>query len=486
MHARNYVIYLVLLIVFTPVLSFAQLPDTMELDQFLQLARQRNIDVDAAKLDRNQADLEYRIFQASLRPGLIARANLPNYARTSREVLQPDGNIAFQTVSNNNSALGLTLSQNITQTGGTVFVRSDIQRFDDFQTDATLYNGVPIRIGIFQPLFGFNSFKWEKQLAPLRLEEANKKYISDLEDVNTEATRLFFNLLIARLNLNIADSNFSNNQSLFEIAEERHALGKISDSDLLQLKVSLLNSQRSQKGAQQSVRLASSDIYAYLGLNYDGRLLGARAPEASTTTTVDFEEALQKALATRFEQDSYERMQLEANREIARVKGTGGLQADLSASFGLTRSAMQLGEVYQSPQDEQFAQITLSVPILDWGEQKSRVAIAIAQKEYTDRLINQEQARFRTEIQQAVDQFNSIQVELELASSLQDVAKERFEIARQSFVLGAISITELTIAQQEKDQALRSYVSVLSQYWNSYYLLRALTLYDFKSNNNIR
>ncbi len=478
--------YIVLILFFIPLKGSAQLPDTLELEEFLALARQRNINVDAAKLDRSRADLDYQLVQANLKPRLVANANLPNYVRTSREVLQPDGNIAFQRVSNNNSALGVTLSQNIAQTGGTVFVRSDLQRFDDFQTDATLYNGVPIRIGIFQPLFGFNDLKWDKRLAPLRLQEANKKYISDLENINTLATQLFFDLLIARMNLNIANSNFSNNQSLFEIAEERHALGKISDSDLLQLKVSLLNSQRNQKSAQQSVRFASSIIYTFLGMNYDGTLLGADTPEASATTTVDVKEALDKAMATRFEQDSYVRMQAEADREIARVKGTGGLQADLSASFGLTRAAMQLGDIYDSPQDEQFAQVTLSVPILDWGEQKSRVAIAKAQKDYTARFVNQEQSRFRTEIQQAVDQFNSIQQELELAKMLQEVAQERFGIARESFVLGAISITELTIAQQEKDQALRSYIFVLSQYWNSYYQLRALTLYDFKSNNNIK
>ena len=279
--------------------SKAQLADTLSLNQLIQLSRQQNISVYESKVNLQIAELDYLLTQIDAKPTLSGRANLPNYSRTSLSVLQPNGSILFQQINNNNSAVGLSLSQNIIGTGGTVFAQTDLQRFDDFEDNSTLYNGIPIRVGIIQPIFGFNEFKWNRTLAPVRMREANKQYIADLESVNGEATRLFFNLLIAGINLEIATANFSNNQSLFEIAEERYKLGKISDSDVLQLKVSLLSAQRNQKNAQQAVRLASSNIYTFLGVPYNGGMLQTRTPETDEKILVDFDKAVYQARSVR-------------------------------------------------------------------------------------------------------------------------------------------------------------------------------------------
>ncbi|MEO0339858.1 MAG: TolC family protein, partial [Bacteroidota bacterium] len=465
--------------------SKAQLNDTLSLNQLIQLSRQQNISVYESKVNLQIAELDYLLTKIDAKPTLNGRANLPNYSRTSLSVLQPNGSILFQQINNNNSAIGLSLSQNIIGTGGTFFAQTDLQRFDDFEDNSTLYNGIPIRVGIIQPIFGFNEFKWNRTLAPVRLREANKQYIADLESVNGEATRLFFNLLIAGINLEIATANFSNNQSLFEIAEERFKLGKISNSDVLQLKVSLLSAQRNQKNAQQAVRLASSNIYAFLGVSYNGGMLQTRTPEMDEKILVDFDKAVEQARSNRPEVDGFQRQILEADQEIAATRGTGGVQADLTASFGLVRAGTQIGDIYQSPQDEQLVQMNVRVPIIDWGRQKNQVKLAKAQKAYTQQLVTQQNQEFNTQIRQVVDQFQTVQEELELAESLKEVAQERFNIAKESFVLGAISTTELSIAQQEKDQALRTYILVLRQYWQSYYQLRALTLYDFQRNEKI-
>lgn len=44
----------------------------------------------------------------------------------------------------------------------------------------------------------------------------------------------------------------------------------------------------------------------------------------------------------------------------------------------------------------------------------------------------------------------------------------------------------LYLAPQEKDQALQSYVQSLRGYWNAYYRLRRVTLYDFERGSQIR
>ena len=45
---------------------------------------------------------------------------------------------------------------------------------------------------------------------------------------------------------------------------------------------------------------------------------------------------------------------------------------------------------------------------------------------------------------------------------------------------GNVTITDLNIAQQEKDQNRRAYIQSLRDYWTAFYEMRQLTLYDFE------
>jgi hypothetical protein len=59
------------------------------------------------------------------------------------------------------------------------------------------------------------------------------------------------------------------------------------------------------------------------------------------------------------------------------------------------------------------------------------------------------------------------------------VAEKQFEVARNRYIIGKISNTDLYAAQDQKDQAILQYVQALRTYWTAYYHLRRVTLYDF-------
>ena len=458
---------------------------TLSLENFLELAKENSIAGDEAKIDWQAAQLNYSIFKAGLKPQLSAFANFPNFANTFAEAQQPDGTILFPRINNNNSALGLNLSQDIPLTGGNVFVQSNLQRFDDFTNDKIFYNGTPFRIGFFQPLFGFNNLKWAKKIEPILLQEAEKKLTADLEAINNRTTELFFNLLIAHENMQIAISNKNSNETLLTIANEKFELGKISKNGLLQLQFELASANKNKKQAEQSVRLASSMIYTFLGKKHHGEMIQPIAPDIKTLINVDLTIALREGLKNRFEQINFARQQMEADRDVEKAKRENGIQANLSASFGLTRGATNVGDIYSDPQQQQFVQLQLSVPILDWGAQKSRMTLANAERDFLRKNITQSKLELEANIQQTVDAFNNLQEQLQLNQEMKQLAQERFEITKESFVLGAISITDLTLAQREKDQTAREYIFTLTQYWQNYYELRAMTVYDFKKQKGI-
>jgi outer membrane protein TolC len=66
------------------------------------------------------------------------------------------------------------------------------------------------------------------------------------------------------------------------------------------------------------------------------------------------------------------------------------------------------------------------------------------------------------------------------------VADKRFEVAYNRYVIGRITIDNLYLAQNEKDQALTQFVQALRGYWRAYYELRRATLYDFEAGRPIR
>ena len=66
-----------------------------------------------------------------------------------------------------------------------------------------------------------------------------------------------------------------------------------------------------------------------------------------------------------------------------------------------------------------------------------------------------------------------------------EIATERYSLMMDKFRAGNATVTDLTNAQNDSDSALSKYVGDLSNYWNYYYTLRKLTLYDFLSGRDI-
>ena len=81
-----------------------------------------------------------------------------------------------------------------------------------------------------------------------------------------------------------------------------------------------------------------------------------------------------------------------------------------------------------------------------------------------------------TQVRLAVQQVNQSRAELELLDRVRDLAEERYRIARESYVLGAVPLTELTLAQQARDQRLRQYLAGLENVFTAEARLRVLTL----------
>ena len=464
---------------------FAQCQDSLSLNQFLDLAMIHNINVKNASWNLEQAILDNKIFNTQFKPQVSARAILPNFSKTFRETVQPNGTLSFRSISYNNSNASIYGEQIIGGTGARVFAETGLQRFDDFDQGSTSYNGFPIRVGIIQPILGFNPYKWDKQIEEVKLVEASKSMISDIEQVKLEAGFLFFDLLNASINYTIAKNNNENTKTLYSIAEKKYELGKISKGDLLQLELVLLSSAKDKNNAFQNLKFQSANIKSFLGREYQDEVIFPITPTPIQNLILDSEFALEEALLNREEFNSFDRILLESKREVDQRKKENGINVDLTASVGFIRSSDKIQEIYTDPQNEQLARVTIGIPILNWGRNKVEKKLANIKLEQNQAFINNEKVTLLNDVQKIIQNFKYLQGELQVVEEIKTLSQQRFEISKESFILGAISITNLNIAQQEKDNALRTYINTLQNYWTSYLQIRRVCLYDFEKQEKL-
>lgn len=455
----------------------------MTLEQVIELAREQSQSAQRAATLRENRYWYYRTYLSDYKPQLSLQGNLPDFDRRFRPVTQQDGTIEFRPVFQNNSSLELNLSQSIGSLGTRIFANSEVQRFDDFDRNRTSYNAIPFSIGFIQPIFDFNPLKWNRKIEPLRFEESKKEYYESLENISVQATRYFFNLLLAQINYEMAENNLANNDTIYKIAEGRYNLGKIAENELLQLQLNVMNSRQALAQAELDLQTNSYRLRSYIGIpgNQSIRLL---MPASVEELEVQESAALSQARNNRSEIVEFERLRLEADEAVARARGSAG-GATLRGNFGLSSRGEYMGELYQQPENYQSVRLSFQMPILDWGRNKSRIKTAEASKQLVEYTVAQDMINFEEEITTQVRSFRMLIDQVEITKIASDISQRSYNISKNRFMIGKISITDLNDALERKDAARRRYIQSLNDYWTAYYELRSLTLYDFKTNRSL-
>ena len=479
-------LYLIILLITGSAVFAATGGDTVKLSlqQVVEMAKRNSIAAKQAITVRETKYWQWRTFKSNYQPQLSLSGNLPGYSKTTQPVLQPDGTIVFQPVHNDNSSLQLDFSQSITATGGTVYGTTSMQRFYDFDRHNELYNGVPYALGYSQPLFQFNQLRWDKKIEPLKFKESKQAYIESQEQIAITVTGYFFDLLLAQVNLQIAETNLINTEKILKIANVKFDLGKVSKNEILQLQLERLNAKKAAGTAKRDMEIATLNLLTYTGTEGDNKI-SLELPGATIEMAVSADKVLSEAFENRSDAIGFVRRIAEAKRDVAKAKGQNGLIATLTANIGFSNTARNIPDVYKSPQNQQLLQLQFAIPVLDWGRSKSRVKTAQANQQFMEYVIEQDKQTFKQQIVTQVTLFNMMKDQLVFTAQADSIASEKYKIARDRYVLGDLSITDLSIAFQENDQAKRDYVAALRDFWGAYYQLRYLSLYDFEKKQKI-
>ena len=456
----------------------------LTLEDALNLARTRSADAMIAKNNFRMNYWQYRSFKAEYLPWLTLDASLPTFSRAYESVRLDDGSKTYQYNTFNYYSAQMTLNQEVGPTGGSVFLKSGLERTDNIYDDSTFssYQSTPVVIGYNQPIFQFNEYRWAKQLEPIKYEKAKRKYLEDLEEVSKQAVNHFFNLLIAQVEQVIALKNLNNYDTLYRVGKGRYQLGKLAENDLLQFELRFLEAKAKVDRANLNYEVMLNRLKIYLGLK-DKTTIRLLPPAETWHGEVSAANALAEAKKnTSTFLDFNERM-ITAESQVRKAKMDGRFDADLYMQFGLTQSNPDLSDVYKNPLDQQSVNLGVQVPLLDWGNAKGKIKMAESNYELVQTYVEQQYLDAEQTVLLNVMEFNMQKDQLYIAAKADTIAQKRYEVTQKRYMIGQINdAQELNYAQIDNDNAKQNYYSSLQSYWNNYFELRKLTLYDFIGN----
>lgn len=463
--------------------SIAQ--DTLRLTLYeaVSLAREQSPQAIAARHQYRASYWNWHSHQANYLPSIT----LDTYTSLNRSISSitlPDGtdNYVHRNQLLNDGAI--TINQNVPLLGGSIYMKTGLQRLDLFSDNNLSYKSTPVVLGYSQNLLGYNHLKWNKKTEPIRYSQSQKAYTETQELVAATAAMKFYQLALAQNSWQSAAYNYAAADTLYQYAEGRYNIGTITENEMLQLEINFLLEQTNMMNSRIEMDNMILDLRSFLGIT-DNIEIEVIVNDDIPNFKANVEEAVYYAHENSPDIEYYTLRELESESAVARAKASRGLKADLYVEFGLSQTNSHFRDAYRNPLDQQLVSLGIRIPILDWGVGKGQVEVAKSNLEKVKIDIQQARTDFEANVIKMIKQFNLQVGKVEIAYKTADRAVRRNSVAYRLYLLGKSSVLDLNAAVAEKDRAQQAYIRELQNYWSLYYGIRSITGYDFETGRMI-
>lgn len=454
---------------------------TLDLDRAISIANDSSLSAFRYKNLYLASYWEFRSFKANRLPSLTLNLTPASYNRFITQRYDSNENIDVYRPQQTYSAAGsLAIQQNFDLLGGTFYLESNLQYLRNFGAYAgNQYSTVPLRIGYQQNLLGYNGFRWERKIEPLKYEKAKLELLYNMESVAENAVNYFFALALAQVEFQLAQENVASADTLYQTGQRRFKIAAISQTDLLTLELDKVNAYNTLENCRIALKRRMFSLASFLGLDTN-TLIDVQIPGTPAAFEIPAEEALLQAKANSPELMAHRQTLLEAEREINRNHVQSLFDASLNASIGFNQVAGHLSDAYRNVMRQDLVSITLSIPLVDWGVRKGRLNMARNNMNVAEIAARQAELSVEEDVLMTINDFNVHQKMIQSARLALDLADAAYDQTRKKFIIGNADINSLTLSHSRQQDAHKNYINALGNYWESLYKIRRLTLYDFE------
>ena len=481
----------------------------LSLDDCIAMARRQSIDAAVALGELRSAYWQWRSYRADLLPEVSLQGTAPSWNKRYSSYQQADGSLSFV----RNDYLGLDGALHITQklwpTGGTLSVESSLEYLHQSGSGGSgnQFMSLPVAVTLSQPLFSVNHLKWNRRIEPLRYREAQARFLTETEQVAMQAISLYFGLLLAGEQVNIARQNLQTAEKLYEVAQTKRHMGTISENDVLQLRLDVLTARSALTNSESNRQARQFALRSFLDIDVpievtepkthplplparegSGYAQGENTADSLSTPLprregqgvgLLYEDVLAHALQNNALATTMRRRQMEADYAVASARANRQ-SINLYAQLGYTGTGDNMNSAYRHLLSNEVVSVGITVPLLDWGKRKGQRRLAESNRDIIQGQLRQQSQDFRQDIFILTEQFNNQAEQLRIACEADTSARRRYHTNVETFKIGSISTLELSSAQTAKDQARQNRIQQLFNYWYYYYQLRSIALWDFE------
>ena len=469
----------------------------LDLAKSIEIAKEKSYTMKNLVQDFKIAEYNLKSATSRFRTHIDLNFVAPEYTETIRTFEDSTG-ITFYPVKQLQYQTNLIINQPL-PTDGNIYIRSGLANYDDyFSNYRSSY--LSTRLGLTQPidaLYGYNSIKSSLKQAELAYERSSKQLKREELNLAYDVSSAFYNLLSVQKSEEIARLDLDRQKEAFTIAKNKYEAGLIREVDALQMEVDLAEAQNNYDMAIVSLNSAMNAFKHTIGIELTDEVIVSSKFDYEVVI-VDSDKAVQLAMANRLEIREQE-IQIELNKmSVKQQKAQGMIRGNLNAYYekvGVSQNDINtniqttIQRSYQNfldrPQNFGVG-FTISVPLLDWGE--NRALVRAAESRLKQNVLRKEevQRNIEREVRNLVDDLNSSLKRLQLLEKNVKVAEKSFEITRQRFSDGYIDSQALALERNRLNNAYNSHLRAYINYQLKLADIMRKTFYDFQKNQEIK
>jgi len=379
------------------------------------------------------------------------------------------------------------ISQPIRLTGGTFSI---INRFSwqdsysDYQEVKNIGYSNNLYLNLSQPIFTYNEIELEMKELELNLKKTEFTYAIQKLQIEQQVAQMFYQVYENKLNLEIAREEMENQQKSYDIIKKKVEAEIAAKEELLQAELNYLSSQSKVQNATVTLENSYDELKRLIGIPLHQNIT-IEADTSVSIVEVDLAKAIDSGLEKRKELKQMQINIENAKIDLVRTSAFNEFKGTVNLTYGIAGTNKNFEDIYDKETKNQSIELSLEIPLWDWGEKESRIKASQASIEKQRLFFEDETKNITIEIRKTYRLLKNLELQIEIARQNLKNAQSTYEINIERYEYGDLTSMDLSLYQEQLSQKKTELVSAIVDYKLALLALKIQSLWDFENNKPV-
>jgi outer membrane protein TolC len=304
-------------------------------------------------------------------------------------------------------------------------------------------------------------------------------YAIQLLALEKQVAIAFYNVYQQQQGLHIAGQAYQNMQKSYEVSKNKVDAGISPKEEIFQAELNLATTRSDFENKQVSLENSKDDFKVLIGLSLYEDVIVIPNIEVDTVS-VDISFAIDQGLASRMELRQ-RKIEIESGQfDLIRTKALNEFRGNLGLSIGIFGDNEKFRDVYSNPTNNESVAFSLTIPLWDWGERKSRIKATEANIDIANISLEEEKNNIILDIRRVYRNLLNLENQIEIARRSVSNAQLTYDLNLEKYKNGDLTGMDLNIYQNQLSERQQTYTNSLISYKLELLNLKIQTLYDFE------